>query len=171
MKSKYFMLNRYVYYHQVNSGLRTNKSLYRVILGCSDFLKLSVNKVIHVYMYCMLNIQSTIQLNTFCICFVCKQKSVSSNLKYMSTLYRKHEWAWSSDADQTRMEFTAGLSGCRIFTTVTANGTQLMYAKHVGKKATLYRTCNIRGLRSVPLAVDSKYTWRTLLACLLCWPP
>lgn len=93
MKSKYFMLNRYVYYHQVNSGLRTNKSLYRVILGCSDFLKLSVNKVIHVYMYmyCMLNIQSTIQLNTFCICFPCKQKSVSSNLKYMSTLYRKHE--------------------------------------------------------------------------------
>lgn len=56
MKSKYFMLNRYVYYHQVNSVLHTNKSLYREILGCSDFLKLSVNKVIHVYMYCMLNI-------------------------------------------------------------------------------------------------------------------
>lgn len=56
MKSKYVMLNRYVYYHQVKSALRTNKSLYRVILGCSDFLKLSVNQVIHVYMYCMLNI-------------------------------------------------------------------------------------------------------------------
>lgn len=50
------MLNRYVYYHQVSSALRTNKSLYRVILGCSDYLKLSVNKVIHVYMYYMLNI-------------------------------------------------------------------------------------------------------------------
>lgn len=52
MKSKYVMLNRYVYYHQVKSALRTNKSLYRVILGCSDFLKLSVNKVIHVCIAC-----------------------------------------------------------------------------------------------------------------------
>lgn len=54
MKSKYLMLNRYVYYHQVNSALRirTNKSLYREILGCSDFLKLSVNKVIHVCIAC-----------------------------------------------------------------------------------------------------------------------